>query len=115
MYHICDFVIGLVIPMSNGILEYGKVNADKYSYLSEHFSDDADVKNRISFKTENRVFYHKIKDREGGLFYEDIYIREIKNMIKKEPALEYEIQPQPIGLGLFIDDNSNEDNTINKF
>ncbi len=115
MYHICDFVIGLVIPMSNGILEYGKVNSDKYSYLSEHFSDDPDVKNRISFLTENRVFYHKIKDREGGLFYQDIYIREIKNMIKKEPSLEYEIQPQPISVGLFIDDNLKEDNNINKF
>lgn len=109
MYHICDFVIGLMIPMSNGIIEYGKVNADKYSYLRDHFSDEADPKNRVSFLTENRVFYHKIKDREGGLFYEDIFIREIKNMITKSPTKEYELKPEPISVGLFIDDNTEEE------
>lgn len=120
MYHICDFVIGLMIPMANGISEYGKVHSEKYKYLKEHFNEDEDAKGRVSFLTENRVFYHKIKDREGGLFYEDIFVRKIENMIKKEePATpterkQYEIQPNQISVDIFVDVESAED-VLSKF
>lgn len=118
MYHICDFVIALMIPMANGIIEYGKVNAFKYKYLKDHFTDDEDVKGRISFLTENRVFYHKIKDREGGLFYEDIFIREIKNMMVKTSEevktydSQYLVDPQELSLSLFVDSAEVDDNEI---
>lgn len=119
MYHICDFVIALMIPMQNGINEYGKVNAVRYKYLENHFSDDEDAKGRVSFLTENRVFYHKIKDREGGLFYEDIFIKEIENLVKKEEHKEREIKeytltPNMADISLFVDVDG-EESLIDKF
>lgn len=99
MFHICDFVIGIMIPGALGINEYGKVIADKYEYLDEHFTEE-DLKGKVSFETENRVFYHKIKDREGGLFYKDIFIKVVENLnsFKKEEKRE------DLNVGLFIED-----------
>lgn len=108
---LCSFNIVLFNPFKAGIMEYMKVNPDRYDYLSDHFTEE-DSKGRVSFTTENKIFAHCIKTRESDSPYQDIFVidmsideeqkeklklkpKEPSTAIKEMPVFEKEKWPEP--------------------
>lgn len=85
---IASYNVIIYDPYKTGIEQYMKVNPNRYSYLSDHFGDE-DSKGRVSFNTQNRIFYHLEKARESDNPYKNIHIvekevnEEQKEMLKQ--------------------------------
>jgi len=93
MLQAASYVIVVHNPYKLGINEYSLVNPKHYEYLSQHFGQMK--KDKVSFLTFGRIFYHVLKIREGGVVYDDIYIEEI-DLPKKYK--EQEIERKEINL-----------------
>tara|TARA_R110000772_G_scaffold68118_4_gene150922 strand:+ start:15444 stop:16508 length:1065 start_codon:yes stop_codon:yes gene_type:complete len=75
MDQICSYNIMLYDPYRKGIMQYMKINPERYSYLSDHFGDE-DSKGKISFNTAGKIFYHVVKTRESDNPYSNIFIKD---------------------------------------
>lgn len=71
---ISSYTIILVNAQKLNINEYGSVNPEFYSYISNHFSDQANGLKKVSFLTENRIFKFVVKSREASIGFKNIYI-----------------------------------------
>lgn len=60
-----DIVMAQVIPQSVGMEEkYASVNKERYSYLSEHFTDEGTQMSKYArLRGDNRIYYHFLKVR----------------------------------------------------
>jgi hypothetical protein len=61
-----------------GVNQYMKVDPDFYDYLSEHFGEEDKKKNKVSFDTLGKLFYHVVKVREGESVFRDIFIEDMQ-------------------------------------
>jgi archaellum biogenesis ATPase FlaH len=61
-----------------GINQYMKVDPAFYDYLSEHFGEEDKKKNKVSFETLGKLFYHVVKVREGDSVFKDIFIEDME-------------------------------------
>lgn len=87
--NLCSYGIIIHQPYRLSVTEFGKFNPDFYSYLFPHFVEAG--QNKVSFKTENRIFSFLVKSREDGIGFKNIYIDKVGCNIEKEPKSNKQI------------------------
>lgn len=83
IFHLSSYVVVKTNPSKLGISEYSKVRPDRYPHLDKYFTSP-DNKGKVSFYTDNLLFYHLLKNREEEPGYVDIFIDELQPFIKEQ-------------------------------
>lgn len=75
IFQISDYIYVSHNPFKVGIRAFSRFNTMRYDYLEEHFCE---IKgDKASFDTVGKIFYIVLKVREGGVFFNDVYIEDI--------------------------------------
>lgn len=77
IFHLSSYVVVKTNPSKLGIMEYSKIRPDRYPHLDKYFTPP-DNKGKVSFYTDNLLFYHLLKNREEEPGYVDIFVEEIR-------------------------------------
>ena len=113
---IASFSVIVHQPYRLNITEYGKINPEFYSYLSEHFVDISQQNKKISLKTENRVFTHIVKSREDSIGFRNLYINKVGDDFSQEPKsssqLVGEIEPPDFKQSLQLNTSWEEEDDL---
>ena len=83
IFHLSSYVVVKTNPSKLGIAEYSKVKPDRYPHLDKYFTQP-DNKGKVSFYTDDLLFYHLLKNREADPGYVDIFVEEIKPFTRTE-------------------------------
>lgn len=83
IFHLSSYVVVKTNPSKLGITEYSKVKPDRYPHLDKYFTQP-DNKGKVSFHTDDLLFYHLLKNREADPGYVDIFVEEIKPFTRTE-------------------------------
>lgn len=76
MFFIADYLYVQHNPYALGIKLFSKVNVKQYEYVKQHFGE---VKNgKASFDTLGKIFSIVLKNREAGVVYNNIFIKDIE-------------------------------------
>lgn len=76
MFFIADYLYVQHNPYALGIKLFSKVNVKQYEYVKQHFGE---VKNgKASFDTLGKIFSIVLKNREAGVVYKNIFIKDIE-------------------------------------
>ena len=105
MEQIASYIIIINNPFKIGILQYLRVNRDRYDYLDNFFGEE-DGKGRVSFNTMGNLFYTVTKTRESDYPFRDLFIKpmrlneEQKNKMKQS-VMENNSNPFVVNIPTF--------------
>lgn len=77
MEQIASYIVIINNPFKIGILQYLRVNKERYEYLESFFGEE-DTKGRVSFNTMGNLFYTITKTRESDYPFRDLFIKPMR-------------------------------------
>lgn len=90
-FQVSDYVVVIINPYKLGIVEYSKVNSERYQNLKSYFIG-FDSKQRGYLKSGGVLYFHLLKCREAEGNFIDIYA---EDMVFRDPASYNHVSLEP--------------------